>query len=54
MAQTPKKRRSKKDETDHDMMERLFGKRVMKEVDRIVAERSQDADPKEVSGSMQS
>ncbi len=42
MGQAPKKRRPrKKHETDHEMMERLFGKRIMKEVDRIVSEQSQ-------------
>ena len=44
MTQTPRKvrkRRPRPDETDHDMMERLFGKRIMKEVDRVVSERSQ-------------
>ncbi|MCY4489696.1 MAG: hypothetical protein OXF11_21660 [Deltaproteobacteria bacterium] len=29
---------------DHDIMEHLFGKRIMKEVDKIVAERSQEDD----------
>ena len=44
MAHPPKKRRLKpinKDETDHEMMERLFGKRTMKKVDRVVEERSE-------------
>ena len=44
MIQTPRKvrkRRPRPDETDHDMMERLFGKRIMKKVDRVVEERSQ-------------
>ena len=44
MAHPRKKRRLKptnKDETDHEMMERLFNKRIMKEVDRVVEERSE-------------
>ena len=28
--------------SDHEVMEKLFGKRVMKKVDEIVQERSQD------------
>ena len=28
----------------HDLMEKIFGKRVMKEVDKIVGERSKDAE----------
>ena len=49
MGQAPKKkkRRLPKNATKlpaHDLMERIFGKRIMKEVDRIVAERSDDAE----------
>ena len=49
MAQKPKKKKRKlpKDileRPDHEVMEKIFGKRVMKEVDRIVQERSQDID----------
>ena len=29
---------------DHELMEKIFGKRVMKEVDRIVDDRSKDFD----------
>ena len=36
-----RKRRPRPDETDHEMMQRLFGKRIMKEVDRIAEEHSQ-------------
>ena len=46
MAQKPKKKRKlPKDimeRSDHEVMEKLFGKRVMKKVDAIVAERSED------------
>ncbi len=46
MAQAPKKKRllPKNIEkiSDHDLMERIFGKRAMKAVDKIVDERSQD------------
>ena len=44
MAQTPKKKKPSKllELSDHDLMEKLFGKRVMKEVDSLVAERSED------------
>ena len=34
------------DRTDHEVMEILFGKRVMKKVDAIVAERSKEPDTK--------
>ena len=49
MGQAPKKRKRRlpKNATElpaHDLMERIFGKRIMKEVDRIVAERSDDAE----------
>ena len=49
MAQQPKKKKRKlpKDileRPDHEVMEKIFGKRVMKEVDRIVQERSQGID----------
>jgi len=51
MAQAPKKRKKlPKDiaeRSDHDIMEKLFGKRVMKEVDAIVKERSTEKKPKE-------
>ena len=48
MAQTPKKRKKKRllpkdilEQSAHEIMETLFGKRVMKEVDKLVAERSE-------------
>ena len=42
MAQkSSRKKKPKKDETDHELMERLFGKRIMKEVDRVVEENSE-------------
>ena len=49
MTQAPKKKQLKKKkaiekekaETDHEIMERLFGKRVMKVVDGVVSERSE-------------
>ena len=49
MAQKPKKKKRKlpKDileRPDHEVMEKIFGKRVMKEVDRIVQKRLQDID----------
>ena len=47
MANPPKKRRLPKDITerdDHDLMEKVFGKRVMKAVDEKVEERSKDAE----------
>ena len=50
MAQTPKKiRRLPKNIAErpgHEIMERIFGKRVMREVDSLVAERSQDSEKK--------
>ena len=48
MAQNPprkKKRKLPKDaleRNDHDLMECIFGKRIMKEVDKVVEERSKD------------
>ncbi len=46
MIQKPKKKRKlPKDiaeRADREIMERLFGKRVMKKVDALVAERSED------------
>ena len=35
--------------SDHDLMECIFGKRIMKEVDKIVDERSKDAELNEES-----
>ena len=35
------------DRPGREVMERVFGKRVMKEVDKIVAERSDDKDGKD-------
>ncbi|MCY3803706.1 MAG: hypothetical protein OXG06_04810 [Gammaproteobacteria bacterium] len=49
MAQTPKRRHLPKDimqRSDHDLMECVVGKRVMKEVDRIVSKTSQGTDSK--------
>jgi len=50
MAQKPKKKRKlPKDiaeRPDHEIMERLFGKRVMKKVDALVAERSEEPENK--------
>ena len=50
MAQNPKKKRKlPRDITerpDHEVMEILFGKRVMKKVDALVAERSKDRETK--------
>ena len=45
----PKKRKLPKDITersDHEIMEKLFGKRVMKKVDELVAERSEEPENK--------
>jgi hypothetical protein len=45
----PKKRKLPKDiaeRPDAEIMEKLFGKRVMKKVDAIVADRSGPAEPK--------
>lgn len=50
MAQKPKKKRKlPKDiaeRPDREVMERLFGKRVMKKLDEIVAERSEEPENK--------
>ena len=50
MTQTPKKKRKlPKDiaeRPDHEIMEKLFGKRVMKKVDALVAERSEEPENK--------
>ena len=50
MAHTPRKQRKlPKDiaqRSDHDIMEKVFGKRIMKEVDKLVSERSQDTENK--------
>ena len=51
MAQKPKKKKRllPKDimeRSDHDVMQTIFGKRVMKQVNRIVQERSHDVDTK--------
>ena len=45
----PRKRKLPKDaleKDDHDLMECIFGKKVMKEVDKVVAERSKKVDDK--------
>ena len=54
MAQKPKKKKKRnllpKDiagRPDHEIMERVLGKRVMKEVDKIVEERSEESENKE-------
>ena len=56
MAQTPKKiRRLPKDIADRpgrEIMERIFGKRIMLEVDAIVSERSQDVEDKSDTSTM--
>ena len=58
MAQNPpekKKRKLPKDaleRNDHDLMECIFGKRIMKAIDKVVAERSKD-DESESEVSMQ-
>ncbi len=48
MGQSPKEKDELKKEdlelSGHDFMEKIFGKRVMKEVDKIVGERSKDAE----------
>lgn len=47
MANPPEKRRLPKDITersDHDIMEHVFGKRVMKIVDKEVKEHSENAE----------
>ncbi len=53
MAQTPKKRRKlPKNATqlpDRKFMEKVFGKRIMKKVDALVSELSEDAGRKEIS-----
>ena len=51
MTQKPskKKRKLPKDiaeRPDHEIMEKLFGKRVMKKVDELVTERSKDKETK--------
>ena len=38
--------------TGHEIMEKIFGKRAMKEVDKLVEERSEDAEEKENNNSM--
>ena len=52
MAQKPKKKKVKlpkdlTERTDHEVMEWLFGKRVMKKLDELVAERSEEPENKE-------
>ena len=46
MPHTPKTNRSidklLKLPTDHDLMKKIFGKRIMKELDKEIAERSDD------------
>ena len=44
MAQTRRRKKPPKmlQLPDHELMERIFGKRIMKEVDRIVEDRSKD------------
>ena len=56
MAQKPPRKRKRKlpknapERNDHDLMESIFGKRIMKAVDEVVAERSKDdKDDEEVS-----
>ena len=48
MSQSPKEKDELKKEdlelSGHDLMEKIFGKRVMKEVDKLVDERSKDAE----------
>ena len=49
MNQAPKKKKEwklpeKALEDGHDLMECIFGKRIMKEVDKIVEDRSKDAE----------
>ena len=49
MTQAPKKRKRRltKNAAElpaHDLMENIFGKKIMKEVDKIVSERSEDGD----------
>ena len=48
MDQTPKRKRrlpkNVAELTGHEAMERIFGKRVMKEVDALVTERSDEAE----------
>ena len=51
MAQKPKKKKRllPKDileRSDHEAMEKLFGKRIMKKVDALVADRSEDPENK--------
>ena len=50
MTQTPKKKdklpKDIAERPDHEIMEKLFGKRVMKKVDALVAERSEDVETK--------
>ena len=46
MTQAPKKKRllpkNIQKLSDHDLMEKIFGQRAMKAIDKVVAERSQD------------
>jgi hypothetical protein len=46
MAQTPKKKRKLPknitEKPDREVMEKLFGKKVMKEVDKVVRDRSEE------------
>ena len=53
MAQKPKKKKKKRllpkdilERSDHDAMEKLFGKRIMNKVDALVADRSEDPENK--------
>ena len=52
MAQNPPRKRKRKlpkdalERDDHDLMESIFGKRIMKAVDEVVAERSKDDEDK--------
>ncbi len=47
---SPRKRKLPEDaleRDDHDFMECIFGKHIMKEVDKVVAERSKDDESKD-------
>ena len=53
MDQTSKKKIKKMLELpDHDLMEKIFGKRAMKEIDRLVGGRSDDAEKEETNDAM--
>ena len=58
MAQTPKKRKKRllprdiTQRSDHEIMEKLFGKRIMKEVDKLAEERSEVVDKTEDNSSI--